>query len=561
MAIGTARSNERTTGFTELDVAGLEQAFGSKFELWSRTEDGAFVAASVAESDGKQVLTSQVALTCEQASLEREPVAEKLDGGHYLLATPVSRKDGAATFATTVIDTDSPHLAVRLAKAVLRDRKRQEEIDQLQQESSAYLQQLNEDLEELAFLRSMAERLALGGLSLRSENLVRYVLPQLGEAASVEELYFVDNRLGHKPRIAESWAAADCKRQVDQTVIERLVTQYRETTVDRPTVRNYFHESSEGRLFPGVHEFALVSVSTTMATLGWLVAVNRRLPGNQGHQHPVWKLSHNELGSCEASLISTTAAMLASHAHNVALFEEREGLLISVVRTLVSAIESRDPYTCGHSERVARFGKRLAREIGFDDEACERLYLTGLLHDIGKIGLSDSVLKKTGPLTGKEFAEIKRHPDLGWAILRELESMQYVLPGVLHHHERYDGKGYPDGLVGDKTALEGRLLAVVDAFDAMTSDRPYRLGMPLEKALAILQQGAGTQWDAELVDTFMRILPDILKIRDSYQRPPLPVRKPQPAEKAPPESSSTAEAISPDLALAESISETAPLSY
>ena len=559
MTIGTARLSELTTGFTELDVAELEQAFGSSFELWTRTEKGAFLPVSALV--GEQAPPSQITQGCEQASHEGQPIAELLGDGRCLLATPVSGKNGAAWFATAVLETDSPHLAVRLAQAVLRDRKHQEEIDQLQQESSAYLQQLNEDLEELAFLRSMAERLALGGLSLRSENLVRYVLPQLGEAASVEQLHFVDNRLGHQPRIAETWTAADCKRQVDPAVIERLVTQYQETTVDRPTVKNYFHESPEGDLFPGVHEFALVSVSTTMATLGWLVAINRRMPGQQGHQHPVWKLSHNELGSCEASLISTTAAMLASHSHNVALFEEREGLLISVVRTLVSAIESRDPYTCGHSERVARYGKRLAREFGFDDEACERLYLTGLLHDIGKIGLSDTVLKKTGPLTGEEFAEIKRHPDLGWAILRELESMQYVLPGVLHHHERYDGKGYPDGLLGDKTPIEGRLLAVVDAFDAMTSDRPYRVGMHQEKALAILEQGAGTQWDADLVAAFLRILPDILKIRDSYQRPPLPVRSPQLVDQTSQTSSTTAEAIFPDLALAQAITETAPLSY
>ena len=108
--------------------------------------------------------------------------------------------------------------------------------------------------------------------------------------------------------------------------------------------------------------------------------------------------------------------------------------------------------------------------------------------------------------------------------------MEYVLPGVLHHHERHDGKGYPDGLVGEKTPLEGRLLAVVDAFDAMTSDRPYRKGMPLEKALSILQEGAGSQWDAEIGETCLKITPDILSIRESYRRPPLPPRKPKVAE-------------------------------
>jgi len=218
--------------------------------------------------------------------------------------------------------------------------------------------------------------------------------------------------------------------------------------------------------------------------------------------------------------------MLASHAHNLSLLDERENLLLNMVRTLVSAIDSRDPYTCGHSERVARYGRRLAAAVGFDDEACERLYLTGLLHDIGKIGVSDAVLNKQGGLTPEEFAEIQQHPHLGWAILRELEQLEYVLPGVLHHHERYDGKGYPDGLAADATPLDGRLLAVVDAFDAMTSDRPYRQGMPVEKAIGILADGAGSQWDARLIETFMSILPDILEIKDNYQRPPLPSRAP-----------------------------------
>ncbi len=502
--------------------------FDSTFEVWVRTEDGVFV--SILDEEDENVPTIELAEQCEQAHLQGEPVAQQCDAGRYLLAAPIHGEGGANWFATTYVETDTPKLAVQLAKATLRDRASRKEIEQLQQESSTYLQQLNEDLEELAFLQAMAERLALGGLSLRSENLVRYILPQLGEAASVEELYFVEGRAGGKPHIAESWKTDDCKGGVDPDVIERLVTQYRETTADRPSVRNHFHQSAEGHLYPGVQEFVLVAVSTSMATLGWLVAINRRRPSQQCHLHPIWKLSNNELGSCEASLISTTAAMLASHAHNVALFEERESLLIGVVRTLVSAIESRDPYTCGHSERVARYGRRLAREIGFDEQACERLYMTGLLHDIGKIGLSDLVLMKTGPLTEQEYAEIKQHPDLGWAILRELESMEYVLPGVLHHHERHDGKGYPDGLVGTTTPLEGRLLAVVDAFDAMTSDRPYRTGMPLEKALSILQEGAGSQWDAEIVETFLKITPDIVRIREGYRRPPLPVRKPKVAE-------------------------------
>jgi len=532
MTTGTAVSLDSEPRPNNLEVAELERMFETPFDLWARTELGIFCA--LFEGQDTQTPTAELTALCEKVHLQGEPVAQLSNSGNCLLAAPISGENDASWFATTQVKTDSPKLAIQLAKASLCVQENRTEVDQLRKESSAYLQQLNEDLEELVFLRTMAERLALGGLSLRSENLVPHVLPQLGEAASVEELHFVDGNPGGKFHITESWKADNRRGDVDSEVIEQLVAQYSKVAADRPAVRNHFHESKDGLEYPGIYDFALVAVSTSMATLGWLVAINRRHPLYQVNHNPIWRLSSNEIGSCEVSLISTTAAMLASHAHNVALFEERESLLISVVRTLVSAIESRDPYTCGHSERVARYGRRLAREIGFDEESCERLYMTGLLHDIGKIGLSDLVLKKTGPLTDEEFAEIKKHPDLGWGILRELESMEYVLPGVLHHHERYDGKGYPDGLVGNKAPLEGRLLAVVDAFDAMTSDRPYRKSMPLEKATSILQEGAGTQWDADIVEAFLRITPDIARIRESYRRPPLPVRKPKVVEGAEP---------------------------
>jgi HD-GYP domain-containing protein (c-di-GMP phosphodiesterase class II) len=294
---------------------------------------------------------------------------------------------------------------------------------------------------------------------------------------------------------------------------------------DRPLVKNSIHSADLGYDLQGIKELAVVSVSTTIAQLGWLLAINRSGRHTSFNSETGWVLSQHELGTREASLLTTAAAMLASHANNLSLLEERENLLVSVVRTLVSAVDSRDPYTCGHSERVALYARRLAEEVGLDEDTCEKIYLTGLLHDLGKIGISDSVLKKCGPLTEEEFAEIQRHPDLGWAILHELEQFDYVLPGVLHHHERYDGKGYPDRLRGEETPLEGRLLAVVDSFDAMTSDRPYRAGMPVEKAIEILGDGAGTQWDAKLVDAFLHILPDIMEIRRQYQRPPLPNRK------------------------------------
>jgi HD-GYP domain-containing protein (c-di-GMP phosphodiesterase class II) len=141
-----------------------------------------------------------------------------------------------------------------------------------------------------------------------------------------------------------------------------------------------------------------------------------------------------------------------------------------------------------------------------------------LLHDVGKIGVSDSTLRKPDKLTDEEFAEIKRHPDEGWAILRDLEQLSYVLPGVLHHHERVSGGGYPDGLTGDSIPLDARIMAVADAYDAMTSDRAYRGGMPHERAIEILRQGAGTQWDADVVAAFLSVIEDIIAIRYGYRQ-------------------------------------------
>jgi putative nucleotidyltransferase with HDIG domain len=172
------------------------------------------------------------------------------------------------------------------------------------------------------------------------------------------------------------------------------------------------------------------------------------------------------------------------------------------VRALTSAIDAKDPYTHGHSERVARVAVCIGEEMGLDKEQLDTIYLGGLLHDIGKIGIDDQVLNKPGALTPEEYEHIKKHPQLGYDILRGVRQLQKILPIVLHHHESWDGTGYPHGLTGESTPLVARIAAVADAFDAMSSDRPYRQGMEDEKLDAILRDGAGKQWDPAVVDAF-----------------------------------------------------------
>jgi HD-GYP domain-containing protein (c-di-GMP phosphodiesterase class II) len=179
-------------------------------------------------------------------------------------------------------------------------------------------------------------------------------------------------------------------------------------------------------------------------------------------------------------------------------------LMVGLARSLTASIDAKDEYTYGHSERVARVAMEIAAELGLDDDEQHDVYLTGLLHDIGKIGVADSVLQKPAPLTAEETLQIQKHVVIGHKILSGLHPISHLLPGVLHHHERYDGTGYPEGLRGDAIPMLARIIAVADSYDAMTSSRPYRPGMSLEQAEQILADGAGVQWDPLVIQAFLK---------------------------------------------------------
>lgn len=203
--------------------------------------------------------------------------------------------------------------------------------------------------------------------------------------------------------------------------------------------------------------------------------------------------------------------LVAGFNHMVSGLKMRENmnnqLIQSYFTTLAAALDARDPYTAGHSERVAQYSLQIGKWASFSEHDLDVLKKAALLHDIGKIGVRDTVLLKEGRLTDEEFELIKLHPILSEKILRQIEpaeAMSEILPGVRSHHERFDGVGYPDGLAGDNIPLMGRIIAIADAFDAMTSDRPYRKGMSVEKAMHILEEGRGTQWDPDLTTLFIQ---------------------------------------------------------
>ncbi|MBU5347512.1 HD-GYP domain-containing protein [Paenibacillus lautus] len=189
--------------------------------------------------------------------------------------------------------------------------------------------------------------------------------------------------------------------------------------------------------------------------------------------------------------------------------ERNRKLLDSYFAALAAALDARDPYTAGHSLRVAEYSVLIGRLAGLSEEQVDLLHKTALLHDIGKIGVRDNILLKEGKLTAEEFDQVKAHPAQGENILLQIEpadAMAPYLEGVRSHHERYDGGGYPDGLKGKEIPLFGRIIAVADAYDAMTSDRPYRSGMKSADALNILEAGRGTQWDPDYAGIFVKYM-------------------------------------------------------
>ncbi len=174
------------------------------------------------------------------------------------------------------------------------------------------------------------------------------------------------------------------------------------------------------------------------------------------------------------------------------------------VKVLAEAIDAKDPYTRGHSDRVRRMSIKIAIHLGFAEDQLENLEYGALLHDIGKIGIKDEILQKQGTLTPEEYEYIQEHPLIGVKILEDVDYFKDKVPMIRHHHEHFDGSGYPDGLAGEAIPVEARIIAVPDAFDAMTSLRPHREAMSLEEVLSEMERCKGKQFDPQVLDLFFR---------------------------------------------------------
>ncbi len=208
----------------------------------------------------------------------------------------------------------------------------------------------------------------------------------------------------------------------------------------------------------------------------------------------------------DQSLLTTLAGQVAIAIENARLYEDVRGLSVATIRSLAAAIDARDPYTRGHSEGVTHLTVQLARELGWSGADLEMLEIAALLHDVGKIAVPDAILKKDTSLTPEEWNSIYLHPYYSVQIVKPVEPLQRIILWIYHHHERWDGTGYPDGLKGKKIPLGARIITLADAFNAMTTDRPYHIALSLEDALIEVKRCAGSQFDPQVVRAFQKIL-------------------------------------------------------
>jgi len=252
------------------------------------------------------------------------------------------------------------------------------------------------------------------------------------------------------------------------------------------------------RFFKGVDEktefktrnIICVPVKVKERTIGVLEAINKK--------------EGEDFNEEDLVFFTSLSDQVAIALDNARLYQELEEMFFQTAESLADAIEKRDPYTGGHTQRVTTYSLATAKYLSLKPEELKWLKISAVLHDIGKIGIDDQILRKTERLNSDEFSEIKRHVNIGAEIIDHVKQLRSIIPGVKYHHEMIDGTGYPEGLKGEKIPIIAKIVSVTDTFDAMTTDRPYRKALSKEMAINELRRCSGTQFDREVVEAFIK---------------------------------------------------------
>jgi HD-GYP domain-containing protein (c-di-GMP phosphodiesterase class II) len=504
----------------------LRQSFSVGFSIWDG-EDAQLLHAGAAVPRLRDLVGEELVKAVAR-NREVQFIADA--DGVVVLALPIAIREVSCVVATGIFPTDeaernldrlaellgkdvdaaeawlyrqktwNAEVLLRLGEAVVGKLNAEAEARRMRDEVEQISQNLASTYEEISLLYTITQNLRIS----RSENeLGQLALDWLVEClpASSFALQFpvtADGDSTYNTRTEPVLiTSGDCP--VDAKEFERLVEELELTAIGGAFIANERTTRDESWKFAQLRQLIVVPITEGENLFGWLAAFNH--------------VDDEEFGTVEANLLTSIGTLLGIHNGNRDLYRQQSELLANVVRALVSAIDAKDPYTSGHSDRVARYAVRLALELEVDPKLLNTIYMSGLLHDVGKIGIDDNVLRKAGRLTEAEFDHIKVHPALGHKILADIKQLTDVLPAVLHHHEQWDGKGYPKGLAGEEIPQIARIMAVADAYDAMTSDRPYRAGMPDEKVDDIFRRGAGVYWDPEVTEAYFKSKADIEDIR------------------------------------------------
>jgi len=367
-----------------------------------------------------------------------------------------------------------------------------EENNRCRQDADDITEVLSQSFEDLHLFARIATQIK----TLRfSDSMLRSLIEEIMESMGVDLAFakFMDRDDRDVMVMEESLAHAIID---GQGLVDALVAC---TPLDTSDVtRHYFilnHSEEDpkfGSLYPDPYRFLAVRIEHESEFYGWLGLFSLNMAA-------IFRQS-------ELRLLTSMAEQVAAVLANTDLYLDLERSIVNMVKSLIHAIEAKDVYTRGHSERVSEYCMRMATLLKLDAHQMETLQWASVLHDIGKIGISEGILNKPGTLTQEEYTHIQDHSRQGFNILRPLEQLKDSLPAILHHHERYDGTGYPDGLKGEGIPLLARIIAVADAYDAMTSHRAYRPAKPPEEALEILEEVAGSQLDPYMVELFVEMI-------------------------------------------------------
>jgi len=406
----------------------------------------------------------------EDAGLAVVMTATLLDRGSLSMLCNVARMDetlvrGLATAGDLPDDDSVPHIAPLVRRlhaqvfAHVRDHEIQQSVDS----------QLADTYEELHLLNSLIDGLVVGGD------------PEAFLESACRELAATGGY---------AWVTAHIDENGGPLALRSFV--HGEGAPSRADLRRILDDrqdsSARATQLAGYGEVGIASIRGDGTCLGHLVVGGR---------------TGGSLSSIELTLLGSAAGHLSVFLRNASLYADLDALFLGTLQAMVAAIDAKDPYTRGHSQRVAELSRDLAVAIGLPDDFVRTAHLSGLVHDIGKIGVPEAVLKKSGRLDDEEFAAIRQHPQIGYRILKDIPQIRDLLPGVLCHHESWDGRGYPAGLSRDEIPLLARIVAICDSFDAMSSNRTYRRALPREEIFAEIRRCAGSQFDPDIVPVFL----------------------------------------------------------